>query len=66
MKLLVLLALSATPGPADSPVRGDLMLCEIVNRYVNIYGEKAAMDWAKSQKWSRAQIADARKCRKVS
>jgi len=65
MKFLMLLALSATPGAGENPVRLNSMFCEIVNGYVDIYGEKAAATWAKSHKWSAARIAEAKGCRGV-
>ncbi len=59
MKFVLLLAVFAD---ANTPVRPHTMFCEIVRSYVAIHGEDAAEKWAKSRKWSKARIAEARAC----
>lgn len=61
MKFLLLLSLIM---PADAPVRGDSMACEVVRFYVRQYGETAAYEFARRKKWSRERVAWAKRCLK--
>lgn len=60
---LALLALSTIPVADPQPVHPNTFFCQIVNSYVDQYGEKAAEQWAREHKWSEIRIAEAKKCR---
>lgn len=60
MKVLFLLIAFAD---ANAPVNPNGLFCDVVKAYVRVYGEEAAIKWAKRHKWTDARIAEARECR---
>lgn len=55
-------ALSIIAAEDETPRKPDSFACEIIREYIAIYGARAAEDWAKKNRWSKARIAESKKC----
>lgn len=60
IRLALLLALSVEPARATVPLPRP---CSEILRFVDKYGEAAAIKWAAVAGWTAAQMAEAYKCR---